>query len=147
MIPLKVFICAFLCGFIIVSCQQKESKKAMQNSQECVDHIFKKDDSLGTVRNHASEEISLSETIKRYTAALNHLDFSNCPDEFSAAFNEHIVSWNQMEDVTDKYPDLRGEMHDLFDIIDKSRDSIEFRSHLKAIWDTWEPIEKARNTK
>ncbi|NNC69658.1 MAG: hypothetical protein HKN90_02430 [Flavobacteriaceae bacterium] len=118
----------------------------MQKSQECVDHIFKKDDSLGTVRNHTSEEISLSETIKRYTAALNHLDFSNCPDEFSAAFNEHIVAWNQMKDVTDRYSDLRGEMHDLFDVIDKSKDSSEFRAHLKAIWDTWEPIEKARNT-
>ena len=43
--------------------------------------------------------------------------------------------------VTDQYPNLRGEMHDLFDIIEKGKDSGAFKTHLKAIWDTWENVE------
>lgn len=146
MVPIRIYFMVSLLGLLMTSCRQKDSKAAVLTSKECVDYIFKKDDSLGTVRNHACEEISLSETIKQYTSSLNELDFTNCPDDFSDAFNTHITAWNEMIEVTDKYPDLRGEMHDLFDSIEKGKDSIVFKSRLKAIWDTWGPIEKAKKT-
>ena len=128
------------------SCQKTKKEKAIvRTSQECVAYIFKTDDSLGTVRNHSCEKISLSQTIKQYTAELNKLDFSNCPEDFSNAFEAHITAWDKMTEVTDRHNELRGEMHDLFDSIEKSTDSSEFKVRLKAIWNTWKPIEAAKN--
>ncbi|MDJ0645873.1 MAG: hypothetical protein QNJ57_07830 [Flavobacteriaceae bacterium] len=133
---------------MIFSCQKtKKEDSIARTSEQCVTYILKKDDSLGTIRNHSCEKISLSTTIQQYTSSLNELDFSNCPEDFSKAFKDHISAWNEMTAITDRHDQLRGEMHDLFDIIEKSLDSTEFAARLKAIWDTWEPIEKAKNIK
>ena len=145
MYGLKVSGCAFLCALLVFACKQKDTKESEGHSKACIDSIFKKDDALGAIRNHDSEVMSLSETINRYTAELNKLDFTNCPNAFTTAFNDHIQAWDEMRVVTDQYPDLRGEMHDLFDRIEKGKDSVQFKLRLKAIWDTWEPIEKAHN--
>lgn len=47
-----------------------------------------------------------------------------------------------MLEITNKYPELRGEMHNLFDQLEKGNDAAEFKRYLKQIWDTWAEIEK-----
>lgn len=103
------------------------------------------DDSLGSVRNHACETMSLSAAIRQYTGALVNPDFDTCPGPFIRAFQKHREAWLDVTEVTDNYPGLRGEMHDLFDIIGAGKDGGRFQRLIKAIWDTWEEVEEAMN--
>ena len=109
----------------------------------CIEKIIAADSQLGKIRNHACEKQSLSLTISEYIAALKKLDYSGCPEAFVKAFNRHQQAWLDMIPVTDKYPELRGEMHDLFDIIERASDAETFKIRLKGIWDTWAEVEAA----
>lgn len=131
--------CILIFILFAYSCKAEKTKT---HSKECIEVILKKDDSLGTIRNHACEKISLSNTINQYTSSLNNLDFLNCPEDFKNAFQLHIKAWNDMTSITNNYDSLRGEMHTLFDEIESSKDSIIFKQKLKIIWDTWAVIEK-----
>jgi hypothetical protein len=50
-----------------------------------------------------------------------------------------------MIEITDEYPEWRGEMHVLFDSLNSSADSVPFNQKLDAIWNTWEEVEKFSN--
>jgi len=63
----------------------------------------------------------LSKSIINYTKALSNLDYTLCPETFSNAFNQHTITWNNMIEITNKYPTLRGEMHDLFGQIETNK--------------------------
>ncbi|WGD35174.1 hypothetical protein [Olleya sp. YS] len=133
----------FSFSLVLISCNTQKSDVLKQTA--CIDTILKQDDSLGRIRNDASKEHSLSNTILSYTDALNALDYSNCPESFSSAFKGHIDAWNNMMLITNKYPTLRGEMHDVFDSIKTTKDSVAFKIFLKDIWDTWDTIEKVKS--
>ena len=47
---------------------------------ECFKNILQSDSELGNIRNHSSEQSSISKTIDDYTNSINSLDFKNCPD-------------------------------------------------------------------
>ncbi|MFD0962705.1 hypothetical protein [Pseudofulvibacter geojedonensis] len=111
--------------------------------ENCIEVILKKDSELGSIRNHACEKISLSTTIDNYVTSLQALDYTNCSPEFSQAFTNHQKAWLASKQITNKHPELRGEMHDLFDTINKTSDSTEFKKLVKDIWDTWADVEKA----
>ena len=53
------------------------------------------------------------------------------------------MAWEYMVYITDKYNSMRGEMHDLFDQIGASGDSLDFKVRLDAIWGTWGFVEEA----
>lgn len=108
----------------------------------CITGIIESDSEAGKIRNYACEKQSLSQTIKDYTAHLNAMDFSDCPDGFSMAFKNHIKAWENIIAITSNHDKLRGEMHHLFDEISKSTDSAIFNKEVKAIWDTWALVEK-----
>ena len=123
---------------LVLSCKSKETKAI-----DCIDHVIKLDDSLGKKRNVDCVELSLSKTIINYTDAINSIDFSQCPEDFTTAFKSHIEAWNDMIEVTDNHDNLRGEMHDLFDSIEHTKDSLQFKIYLNTIWSTWADVEKA----
>jgi len=129
---------------LLTACNSNRGKKDFTihaSAKECVDYVIAKDDSLGSIRNYASEKQSLSETIDDYVYSLDNLSFSNCPSTFTDAFEEHKDAWVNITEVTDNYPDLRGEMHDIFDIIADGPDSTTFKLLLAEIWATWEQVE------
>lgn len=128
---------------LLLSCNESASiDKNKAKEKDCVQHIISLDDSLGKVRNRNSKKISLSETILEYAYGINEEDFKNCSPQFTAAFNHHKESWLHMKSITDKYPELRGEMHELFDQIKEGKDSSAFKIRLEAIWNTWADVEK-----
>lgn len=49
----------------------------------CVAEAIALDDSLGYIRNHASEAISLSQAIRQYAETIQKIDFSGCPQAFT----------------------------------------------------------------
>ena len=112
-------------------------------SSECIASVIARDDELGTVRNHACEQISLAETIQNYVDKMGKVDFNDCPTAFKIAFEKHRQAWMEMIPLAKKYPDVRGEMHDIFNKIEKGDDKKEFKPLLKNIWDTWAEVEKA----
>ncbi|WP_299885719.1 hypothetical protein [uncultured Lacinutrix sp.] len=135
----------FISFLLLLGCKGNEEKLNISNLKtetDCIKEIFKKDSIYGEIRNHASKNISISETITIYTKNLKSLDYSNCPDEFKSAFYKHIQAWLDFRKVSDKHPSLRGELHDTFTKLEKSEDSIEFKSRLKQIFDTWEFVKK-----
>lgn len=119
------------------------SVQANGTSQDCMERVIALDDSLGRLRNHACEKISLAETIRNYADGLQQIDFSNCPADFTAAFDKHRQAWLHLIPVVEKYPDMRGEMHDLFDGLEQGEDADIFKPQVKNVWDTWTEIETA----
>ena len=128
--------------------QVKESKPSHQSikspEQICIERIIKEDESLGTIRNNACKNLPLSQSIKDYTEGIEKLNFENCREKFTRAFNKHKEAWTDMIPVTNNYPTLRGEMHDLFARLEKGDHAEEFKKRLKLITDTWTAVEKAR---
>ncbi|MFC0605551.1 hypothetical protein [Winogradskyella pulchriflava] len=114
---------------VLLSCQNKKKTESNSNISEkdCIDKILLDDSKLGKIRNHECETITLQKTIDNYVKAMRKLNFEGCPEEFSVAFKKHISAWNNMGKFTENYPELRGEMHDLFDSIEKSKDSATFK--------------------
>lgn len=53
----------------------------------------------------------------------------------------HRQAWLDLRQIADDYPDLRGEMHDLFDIMTEGRDSVRFEALIHVVWDTWTVVE------
>lgn len=139
---MKNTILFFSICFCIISCK-KEVKKEPVVKLNCIETILKDDSELGTIRNHACEKVSLSKTIDNYVTSLQKLDYTNCSVEFTQAFLSHQHAWLSAKKVTNKHSELRGEMHDLFDAINKTADSTEFKVLVKDIWDTWAEVEKA----
>lgn len=129
---------------LFTSCKQekKANTTPLITKKECINNILKLDDSLGKLRNIECKQVPLSQSITNYITALNNLDYTSCPKTFSNAFKQHTKAWDKMIEVTNKYATLRGEMHDLFNQIETSKDSTQFKILLKDIWDTWENIEK-----
>ncbi len=144
---MKLALTTMLC-FTILVCNSNAEKNngnniEIKNSRalDCIDNVMQFDQELGKIRNHSCEQISLSETINEYTNGLKYLDYEYCPEKFKLAFKEHINAWLNIKRVTDNYPELRGEMHELFNVIENGKDSVEFKSLNKRIWDTWCAIE------
>ena len=135
------YVCFFISLALILSCKNKENK--FKETKKCISVIMKKDDSLGSIRNHGSKNISLSKTIDKYTLSVESLDFQNCPKNFKTAFQKHLSAWKDMKQVTDNHPHLRGEMHALFDSIKKTNDSLAFTKKLATIFSTWKEVEVA----
>jgi len=146
MLRFLTLILSFLLLFGCKEPKEKENSSDLATEIErtnCINLVFEKDSILGAIRNHASEKISLSETINNYTNDLKSLDFNNCPEEFKSSFQNHIEAWLDIRKVTDKYPSLRGELHAIFADLEKSSDSTEFNILVKQIWATWEKVEES----
>ncbi|NNF32653.1 MAG: hypothetical protein HKN68_01000 [Saprospiraceae bacterium] len=127
----------------LLSCKGGAKEKPSGNKgEDCIRTVLSKDTSLGSKRNNECKEVSLSTTIDRYVISLSGLDYSECPNLFTEAFKSHIDAWVNMKQVTDSFPNLRGELHDLFDQIEGSKDSIVFKKLLADVWSTWEIVEK-----
>ena len=108
-----------------------------------MDAVIEADANLGSLRNHACETTSLSLTIQSYTNGLEALDYSSCPPDFEEGFRLHIQAWKDLIPLVTPYDSLRGEMHDLFAIIEQQPDSIRFIDGVDEVWSTWALIEKA----
>ncbi len=153
---MKTKILLLICVALGCTLSCKESKENKETTETeavieevastptCIEKILAEDGTYGKERNHACETISLEETINKYTAQIRSLDYTDCPEAFTKAFLDHITAWDSIVPVTSKYPDLRGEMHDLFDEIEQSADSMEFKERLALIWSTWEAVEAAQ---
>nr|WP_321235306.1 hypothetical protein [uncultured Psychroserpens sp.] len=135
--------------FTVLGC--KDTKVKQNNTDatleikrtNCVEQIFAKDSVLGSIRNHASEKIPLSKALNNYTKALKSLDYTNCPETFTSAFHEHIEAWEKVAKISNQHPSLRGELHDIFAELEKGKDSTEFKSLVKQVWDTWGKVEES----
>lgn len=136
-----IFLMAIMSVF---SCKEgkRHNHSDLISKKKCISNILKQDDSLGKLRNESCKQISLSQSIVNYSNEINKLDYDNCPKLFHSAFKAHQTTWNEITTVTNKYPNLRGEMHGLFDQIKIGRDSTQFKILLKNIWDTWAIVEK-----
>ena len=144
------YLLNFILILLVISCNNAEKKDNETKLEsvtdikkaECMESILKRDSELGKIRNHSSIQISLSETIHNYTNSIKSLDYSNCPDKFTIAFHEHIKAWLDVKKVSDKYPELRGELHVIFSELEKKKDSIEFKLLQARISDTWKIVEE-----
>lgn len=137
-------ISAALC--FLASCDRslnrfQEKQQVTAAERTCMDKVIAEDDSIGKIRNKECKTLSLSQTITNYTERMKKIRMEDCPKEFSKSFSQHIDSWNKLLEVTDKYPEMRGEMRDLFKKLEKSQDSVVFRKLKNNVWDTWDLVE------
>lgn len=137
-----ILLLVFLSNITLAQPNEHKNSGIISIEKECITRIIAADDSLGAIRNHACEKGTLSRSIKNYVRAIKKLNFKNCLLDFKESFRLHTKAWHDMLKVTNKYPALRGEMHELFDQLEKGNDAVEFKKYLKNIWDTWAVIEK-----
>ena len=125
-----------LVGVVFSTCKAQSDEEI-----RCIQTILEQDALLGEIRNHACDSLPLKDVILNYARALEALDYEDCPKEFTYAFMSHIKAWKDMMIIVDHYPDLRGEMHDLFSLLADSNHKDLFNQKLNAIWRTWEEVE------
>lgn len=128
---------------LLVSCNSNSRTIINREEKKCVQKVLTIDDSLGKIRNHETEKISLSRAIENYTNELRKISFEKCPGDFKSAFDDHIQAWKNITRITDKYSTKRGEMHVLLDEIEQSKDSVQFNKLMQEIWNTWKEIENS----
>lgn len=128
-------VCLFL-GLAFSTCQAQSDEEI-----DCIQGILAQDAALGEIRNHACDSLPLKDVILDYARALESLDYENCPKEFVYVFMSHIKAWKDIMPVVDHYPNLRGEMHELFSLLSDSNHKDLFNQRLNAIWRTWEEVE------
>ena len=130
--------------FILSMCIHVDlfSQQLNQESKTCIDRIISGDSEYGTIRNHDPEEMPISQAIVNYVRNIRSMDYSNCPEDFSSLFNAHILAWEELIPLTEKHLELRGEMHDVFNEIEKSGDADQFNQGVKKIWETWGELEE-----
>ena len=143
LILLLGFILLSSCGEQVSATKKQEKSTDDKAPATCIETVIAADEKLGSIRNHACEKISLAQTISEYVKALDAVDFTDCPKAFTKTFGLHINAWRAMIPLAEKYPDKRGEMHDLFDELEKGADAETFKPLLKDIWDTWALVEEA----
>jgi DNA phosphorothioation-dependent restriction protein DptG len=137
-----IYLLLFLSNLSLAQSNGQKDSSTILIEKECITRIIAADDSLGAIRNHDCEKVTLSRSIKNYVRSIKKLNFKNCPVGFKNVFYNHKDAWHEMLKITNKYPALRGEMHDLFDQLEKGKDSAACKKYLKQIWDTWAEIEK-----
>jgi len=135
-------VAVILCALLLATCKGPKSLPT-PSPDACIRHIIALDDSLGRIRNHACESISLAATIRNYAAGINKHDFRGCPPDFTKAFGRHRQAWLDMVPFVEKHSGLRGEMHVLFEQLEKGPDAATFNPLLRNIWDTWAEVEAA----
>lgn len=113
--------------------------------KECMERVLRMDSTMGAGRNRASRKMPLSQAIRDYVRGIEAIDFRGCPAAFTGAFTRHKEAWKGLLPITDKYPRLRGELHQLFGQLEKGPHAEDFKRRLGAVWDTWAEVEKSRN--
>jgi hypothetical protein len=149
-VSLFILLLGIMSGTCIVSCksapansQEIEAKEPSSRERDCMERVIALDSEYGDIRNHESETSSLSETILNYVTSMEGYNFKDCPEAFRLAFRNHRNAWNAIRPIADTYPDLRGEMHELFKVIEEGDRGEIFKEKLKNIWDTWAEVEAA----
>ena len=141
-----------LATVVSAGCQNEGTQDAngQQNIQdtpygEAISTILTRDGELAAIRDHACEDTTLSATIRQYVAGIDALDFSGCPAEFTGAFRRHRDAWENSIAFFGQFDSLRGEMHLLFETIERGGESQKaaYEKELKAIMDTWSEVETA----
>jgi hypothetical protein len=110
----------------------------------CITAVIAADEVAGKTRNHACERQSLSLTIVDYERAIRNFDYRDCPDEFSQAMFLHADAWKVLLPIVQQFPNMRGEMHDLFSELKSGPGGEEFSLLVDEVWATWADVEEAR---
>ena len=112
-------------------------------SEQAIRSVLARDELIGKERNLNPHRMSLAESVRQYVEGMEAIDTSDCPDDFTRAFRRHQAAWVDLEQPLEQYGDLRGEMHDLFDIIEgpDNPGAEDFKPLVANIWSTWEEVQ------
>lgn len=132
----------------LFSCRDTRTLSSASTAEEpygqAIRTIFDEDDRAATIRNHACEDTTLTETVRQYVAAIDAMDFSRCPADFTSAFKKHRDAWANTIPFFTAFDTLRGEMHELFAVIENEGPEQEaaLEAISRPIGDSWEEVEK-----
>ena len=132
---------------LLEGCRTGPPEPAPDNTgtADSIARVLEADTRLGTIRNHAGETAPLHVGLEAYAQSLAELDFQGCPAEFIDAFSEHREAWLASVPFFERHSDLRGELHDVFELIRAygGEDQAALEEHEQAIWSTWRKVEAA----
>ncbi|NND44119.1 MAG: hypothetical protein HKN58_02260 [Xanthomonadales bacterium] len=118
---------------------------ALGDAQAAIESVLEQDSRLGAERNEATRHMPIARVIEQYVAGLDALDLASCPEDFMLAMRRHRDAWQASVKFFEAYPELRGEMHEVFERI--RAQGAAARSGLEgaeaAIWGTWAEVENA----
>lgn len=107
--------------------------------------VIEQDSRLGKLRNHFSEDAPVARAVEEYVAGLDALDLEHCPPDFVRALHRHRDAWHGSIAFFEEFPNLRGEIHDVFEMI-RARDHSS-RARLEAveaeILSTWVAVQNS----
>lgn len=113
--------------------------------QAAMEAVISQDSKLGAARNEATRAQPIASVIENYVEALDALDLQQCPQDFAKAIRRHADAWRESISFFAQFEDLRGELHEVFEMIREQGGSA--RTGLEqaeaAIWSTWADVEKA----
>jgi len=138
-----------LIGLLASGCQMKrapESRPATSQESDyvtAIHDVLSVDGELGMLRNRGTETESIVSSIRAYVAGIDGTDFSGCPEDFTEAFRWHRDAWEKSMAFFERFPSLRGEMHDVFEAIrsEGGETQTELERVEALIWDSWAEVE------
>lgn len=126
-------------SFLVLLLTPVFAKEPIEQWQTAIDRILEVEVNLGNERNNGSHNGPVHESVERYISQLESIDFSATPAGFDTAFQKHIAAWKNSVPLLKQYSNLRGEMHDVFQLIHQQTDALKLVE--QSIWTTWYPIE------
>lgn len=114
------------------------------SADPAVSAVLAADAAAGRARNHAPETGPVAEAVRDYVAAMDAIELAATPPAFRVAFERHRDAWAALAPYLDRFPEERGEMHDVFDrLADPSRnpDAATFETLVAEVWATWDEVE------
>ncbi len=118
--------------------QPSAARRAMMQVME-IDRV------LAAQRDEMPESLPVADAVASYVSGLAAINFDECPDDFTDAYRRHRQAWEESIPFLKEHPQLRGEMHGLFDEIRQMDKSIseQLDRHLQAIGESWSDVETA----
>lgn len=143
-VPFYFFLSLLTTGVGLFSCSDPSvtghTYQPGTPERSCIDRVIAMDDSLATLRNHATETLSMGTAIRQYVNGMVRIPYNECPEAFMGAMSRHRQAWLDMITLVNEYPDLRGEMHALFDQVKQEQNGKKIEEQLVKIRDTWTEV-------
>ena len=139
----SLLLCAVLGGALGIGCASRPKNEDPPPEIGCMASVIKADERLALARNAAPREMPIGDAVRAYLEAFESLDMSECPPPFREAIRRHLGAWRETLPWLDAYPELRGELHEVFDVIGRDERNAEFRAAVGQIIQTWSQVEQA----
>jgi len=141
--PIANFKAVILPVIFLIACFgcNNTANPKQAGSASCWTRVYETDSILSIKRNEDCKRMPLAAAIGHYLDEAKKITYEDCSLSFKESFLAHLQAWEKLKPIADKYPLLRGELHEVFGLIQRTSDSALFNQYVNDIHETWKHVE------